>query len=364
MLAEDTTKSYVVGSTNSILLSQKDKYADILTNLDDSSITICSQALKPALTLTVPDRRWIDFLTQTVSETWDEQNPERPNTLGYAGSEEFIRLQFEEYVLALLASVRYKQFMEAKRQDATKVQPILTDIEGDPSAEFGHEWIKLWMKSENFRIFNKFTDSHIFDIVEPHHPCSGGLTVEDVHRRLASQVAELHLDERLQHGRETLNKHLAEGQKKVSTAFNTLWNDIEVMREAQRQKVAEQRASGTYSADGHKQYGSVRMPKAPDFSNAQAGIQAAGKSAGAYLSSWGSWATEKRKVGWGRSVSASSTPTSSPIVDRGELKNGTFAYDTAQEKNTVYVLPSRAAAATAAATLATNVPRPRSRAGR
>jgi hypothetical protein len=45
--------------------------------------------------------------------------------------------------------------------------------------------------------------------------------------------------------------------------------------------------------------------QAPDLTNARA-------SAGAYFSSWGSWASEKRK-GWGnRSASASQTPTSPP----------------------------------------------------
>jgi hypothetical protein len=29
--------------------------------------------------------------------------------------------------------------------------------EGDPANEFGSEWIKAWMQTENFRIFNKFT---------------------------------------------------------------------------------------------------------------------------------------------------------------------------------------------------------------
>jgi Transport protein Avl9 len=67
------------------------------------------------LALTIPDRRWVDFLIQTVNDTWDEEMPDRPKNLGYAGSEEFIRLQFEEYLLALLASVKYHTFLQSKR---------------------------------------------------------------------------------------------------------------------------------------------------------------------------------------------------------------------------------------------------------
>jgi hypothetical protein len=30
-------------------------------------------------------------------------------------------------------------------------------IEGDPADEFGSEWVKAWMQTDNFRIFNKYT---------------------------------------------------------------------------------------------------------------------------------------------------------------------------------------------------------------
>lgn len=39
LLADDGTKSYVVGSTNSLLLQQKDRYSDILINVSTSSHT-------------------------------------------------------------------------------------------------------------------------------------------------------------------------------------------------------------------------------------------------------------------------------------------------------------------------------------
>jgi hypothetical protein len=317
MLTDNDTKSYVVGSTNSLLLAQKERYADILINLDENTITFPSPTVKAALALTVPDRRWIDFLTQTVNDTWDDENPSRPKTLGYAGSEEFIRLQFEEYLLALLSAAKYKQFVEKNKDDAKSLVGENSGGDGiDPAADFGSEWMRAWQRTENYRIFDKFTDSHIFDIVEPNHPCTGGLTIEDVQRRLAAQVAELHLDERIRDGREALGKHLATGQRKVSTAFNNLWNDIEVMREAQRKNAAERRAAGEgmYGDGGAKVNGrpfhaatSLRLPKASDLSQAQATVQAAGMKAGAYLSSWGAWASEKRKTGWGRNISGESS---------------------------------------------------------
>lgn len=228
--------------------------------------------------------------------------------MGYMGSEEFIRLQFEEYLLALLSSAKYHLYLQSQTTSPHKT--VLSDIEGDPITDFNPDWLEVWQRTENFRIFQKFTDSHLFDIVEPRHPCAGGLTIEDVQRRLAQQVAELHLDERFSTGKEVLNKHLATGQKKVSSAFNNLWADIEVMREAQRKRHEEQRAaqaanpnappslsrsSTTSSAGGWEKNPGRFASRAPDLSHAQA----VGQKAGAYLSSWGAWASERRR-GWGK----------------------------------------------------------------
>lgn len=181
MLADQDTKSYIVGSTNSLLLQQKDRYSDILINLDEHTVNISSSSLRNALILSTPDRRWIDFLTQTVNDTWDESHPSRPKDHGYAGSEEFIRMQFEEYLLAMLSAVKYKMYQE---KNAGK-EAIISDFEGDPAGEFSNDYIHAWMATENFRIWHRFTDSHLFDIVDPKHPCSGGLSIEDVQRRLA-----------------------------------------------------------------------------------------------------------------------------------------------------------------------------------
>ncbi|KAK8159656.1 transport protein Avl9-domain-containing protein [Phyllosticta citrichinensis] len=315
MLADRETKSYVVGSTNSLLLQQRDRYSDILINLDEGTINISSPSLRSALILSTPDRRWIDFLTQAVNDTWDEENPGRPNTLGYSGSEEFIRLQFEEYLLALLSSSKYRTYYEAHKD--TLKGPVITEIEGDPAGEFGNDFIAAWEKTENFRIFNRHTDEHLFDIVVPEHPCSGGLTIEDIQRRVNAQVEALHLDERFAHGKETLNKHLAEGQKKVSTAFNNLWADIEAMREAQRRKRDEEAKAAAEKAEKEEKQGSPTS-SISDKDKSNGGSRA--ERASAYLSSWGQWANEKR-AGWrkGKNGPASPPPPDSPIEPKKGL---------------------------------------------
>jgi len=362
MLADYGTKSYIVGSTNSLLLQQKDRYSDILINvsslsivciqsltklslfqLDESTITITSSSLRSALALSAADRRWIDFLTQAITQTWDPEHPSRPKTHGYLGSEEFIRLQFEEYLLALLAAVKYHKYLYAVPHHLRDLSAF-PDIDGDPSVDFNEAWVEAWKSTGSFRIWDKFTENHLFDIVEPRHPTAGGLSIEDINRRLTQQIQELKLDERLVQSREVLNKHLATGHKKVSTAFNHLWADIETLREAQRVRHADARAkelpssfsSGnplsplgqaglaspstpgsdagllpspsrfSYDADGRSSDTPGRgfdtaalRARAPDLSHAQAAVGAVGVKAGAYFSSWGAWAAERRR-GWGK----------------------------------------------------------------
>ncbi|KAI0890222.1 transport protein Avl9-domain-containing protein [Annulohypoxylon maeteangense] len=317
VLADFGTKSYIVGSTNSLLLQQRDRYSDILINLDENTINITSTSLRTALALSHSDRRWIDVITQEVNDTWDEANPGRPKTMGYRGSEEFIRLQFEEYLLSLISSVKYHNYLT---QNAHNPKALLPHIEGDPSVDFSNEWVEYWMRTENYRMWSSHTDSHLFDIVEPKHPCAGGLTVDDVQRRIQQQVQDLHLDERFAVGKEVLGRNLAAGRDKASTMFNRFYADMETLREAQRKRAeetqaAEKNGSATNDADSGK--------------TQQAGGSVSSR-AGAYIGSWTSWADQKRKQGWGRSSGSASSGGwgfGSKRLSRG------FNMDSGSEKN-------------------------------
>ncbi|RDL35715.1 Uncharacterized protein BP5553_06327 [Venustampulla echinocandica] len=292
ILADYGTKSYIVGSTNSLLLQQKDRYSDILINLDDTTINITSSSLRAALTLSVADRRWIDFITQSVNDTWDESNPGRPKTMGYVGSEEFIRLQFEEYLLSLISAVKCHNYLI---HHAHNPKAMLPQVEGDPAHDFGVDWIEAWSRSENYRIWERNTDSHLFDIVEPKHPCAGGLTIDDVQRRIAEQVKEFHLDERFAVGKEVLGRNFAAGREKASTVFNRLYADMEALKEAQRKKHEEARREAERNGTPLPSPGF----SAPDLNGAKQTVQSVGSKAGAYIGSWGTWMGEKRKGGWG-----------------------------------------------------------------
>lgn len=288
LLADVGTKSYIVGSTNSLLLQQRDRYSDILINLDEDTINITSTSLKQALQLSTPDRRWIDFITQTVNDTWDESNPSRPKTLGFMGSEEFIRLQFEDYVVALLSAVKYHNFMI---KHANNPRMLLPHIDGDPVMDFNMDWVEAWMKTENYRIWNSKTEDHLFDIAEPRHICAGGLTIDDVSRRVTQQVQDLHLDEKLAQGKIAAARNWAAAREKGGTMINKFYSELESYREAQRKKAEEAKAIQD-------------LPLATSVVKNSNG-QTYGEKAGSYMSSWASWAGEKRKALAARSSGSS-----------------------------------------------------------
>ncbi|RMZ90603.1 hypothetical protein DV736_g2158, partial [Chaetothyriales sp. CBS 134916] len=136
LLADYDTKSYVVGSTNSLLLQQKEHYADLLVNIDDQNlISILSPSLRQALQLSAADRRWIDALTEKVIETWDEKNPSQPKGMGYQGSEEAIRLAFEEYILSLCSCMAYQQYREGVDGEKKSFDKISRAVKARRSAE-------------------------------------------------------------------------------------------------------------------------------------------------------------------------------------------------------------------------------------
>lgn len=218
--------------------------------------------------------------------------------MGFRGSEEFIRLQFEEYLQALIASVKYQNYLTS---NANNPKAMLDHIEGDPSLDFGAEWVEAWKKTDNYRLWNANTDSHLFDIVEPRHPCAGGLTIDDVQRRIQQQVQDLHLDETFAVGREVLGRNLAAGRDKASTVFGKLYADMEALREAQRKRAEEARATKAATDKN-----GLASPGSPDPSS-KAQPSSVGARAGAYIGSWTSWADQKRRQGWGRSGSHSST---------------------------------------------------------
>ncbi len=261
-LSAPQSQSYVAGSTNTLFLSQRDiidpsssqRYCDVLVNLDETSpsstITILDPALRPALALSAADRRWIDHLTQTVLDTWNPADPSRPTTHGYQGSEDAIRLSFEEYILSLLSSTAYKNHFDNHPNPylSTAAGGVHDERYPDPretATDFNNDFIVQWKTTPNHRLWHNLTsDAAIYDIVEPRHPTAGGLNIEDVQRRVGAAMAELKIDDKVRQGREHAGKALEAGRERVGAGVARFWKEVDSFKARREQSRVRKETEG------------------------------------------------------------------------------------------------------------------------
>ena len=194
--------------------------------------------------------------------------------MGYTGSEDFIRGQFEEYILSLLSSMAYQVYHESivVNNIPTSVANIPDHFPdpGDTAEDFNPEFLAMWRATHNFELFARLTDGNrIFDIIEPRHPTAGGLSVEDVQRRFAQGMADLHLDDRVREGREVVGRTLATGRERVEAGLRGVWAEVERAR-AQRQAKRRSRSTSVGrrgSVDAESKENHDPAPKTATLSN-------------------------------------------------------------------------------------------------
>ena len=88
------------------------------------------------------------------------------------------------------------------------------------------------------------------------------------------------------------------------------------MREAQRKPAAAASTNGAPASTSEDINTNPKALTRVDLTAAQASVQAAGRKAGAYISSWGAWASERRK-GWAEGRASPSTNTSTNSENAG-----------------------------------------------
>ena len=97
------------------------------------------------------------------------------------------------------------------------------------------------------------------------------------------------------------------------------------MREAQRKPGAATSTNGAPASTSEDINTNTKSPPRVDLTAAQASVQAAGQKAGAYISSWGAWASERRK-GWAEGRASPSTIVSASSENAvGEKSPGKLA---------------------------------------
>ncbi|KAL0579872.1 hypothetical protein V5O48_002119 [Marasmius crinis-equi] len=209
------TKSWLCGSTNSIVTQQKE--VDLLVNAETGTVEFRSTTdprLEAKVGLTAADRKWMEDIIRDVNESGE-------GGMQFRGSDDYLRLKFEEYISAALAAVRYRDFL-AKNEGTGVVGG--TGAEATSAEDFNPLWIAEFKHTNAYEVWDRTTDPSLFDIVEPRHPCIDKPSiVGDIGLRFQEGIVDLKLDQQLAPAREAVSRTFTAG----STSF---FNAVEGVR--------------------------------------------------------------------------------------------------------------------------------------
>ncbi|KAI0072460.1 hypothetical protein K474DRAFT_1667802 [Panus rudis PR-1116 ss-1] len=204
------TKSWLCGSTNSIVAQQKE--VDLLVNIETNTFEFRDPRLERSAGLTAADRKWMDDIVKDVNENWASGGPE--GSMHFKGSDDYLREKFDEYISGALSSVKYADFIAKGNGNGV----MISDGSGNPNAvnDFNMLWIAEFKKTHAYEVWDRVTDPVLFDIVEPRHPCGERPSVvSDIGLRLSEGIQDLKIDQQLAPTREAITRTFTAG----STGF-------------------------------------------------------------------------------------------------------------------------------------------------
>ncbi|KAI5481515.1 late secretory pathway protein AVL9 family protein [Pseudohyphozyma bogoriensis] len=313
------TKSYLVGTTNSIFQQQRDCQIDVIVNIETAAVEILNPKLTTWLTLTAADRKWMDEIVTTVDNSYNAADPSRPIGLAFIGSDDFLRAKFEEYICSLLACIKLTDYLAGDR--SKDVLLLGSDLDSKLMPSFNESFVKAFKATPAFELWNRNTDEVIFDLVEPKHPMEGKTNpIEDVGIRLAHGLHDLHLEENLGPTREAISRGITSGSDSLWKTYSSLRSDIG-RRQSELRERREKEGGGP-----------IDLALAPQFvgNTVLAGVDVARTGATAVVSGLGGLFTSSKKSLW-RSTTpeGSSSPTSeggprSGSDDRSRTSSGTY----------------------------------------
>ncbi|KAF8340671.1 transport protein Avl9-domain-containing protein [Cantharellus anzutake] len=227
------TDSFLCGTTNSIMTHQKETFPDLLVNIETNSFDFANPMIERLVSLTAADRKWMDDIVQDVNEGWNEADPQRSSTMQFKGSDDYLRIKFEDYICSALSCLKYTDYLEKN----AKGNITVSGATGDPNVvrNFGEGWLEAFQKSHAFQVWDGITDPVIFDIVEPRHPCDTKPSViSDFGLRISEGIHELNLEKNLGSTKEAISSAINAGSTSFFKAVEGVRSEVSARFSAQR----------------------------------------------------------------------------------------------------------------------------------
>ncbi|KAI9008295.1 transport protein Avl9-domain-containing protein [Gaertneriomyces semiglobifer] len=147
ILTHADTKSFLVGTSNSIFLWNKSIGVDAVANVETGTLEIVNPALNALLNLTPPDKRFIDDIVKSVSASYTptsstSSDPQFSAQLSFAGSDDDIRNRFEQYLCSMLVSVKSEPIAKTSVDPNMRAKEWMTD--------WNTAWVRAWQGTRNY----------------------------------------------------------------------------------------------------------------------------------------------------------------------------------------------------------------------
>jgi hypothetical protein len=317
-LIKSQTRSFLCGSTNAIVRQQND--IELLVDIETCSVEFRDPKIERAVALTPADRKWVDEIVKDVNDTWETEDT---GVRRFKGSDDYVRIKFEEYISAALASFKYGDFLAKGDNSGVLITP---GSGGDSNAQqdFNPIWIAEFRRTNAFDIWQRVTDPMLFDIVEPRHPCNEKPSaISDMTLRLSEGIQDLKLEQQLAPTREAISRTINAGSTNFFKAVEGVKGRFIQRTESTTSVGSTSTSSGTVISSSEIPDGSALTTTPPTQSApAPAGVDAAATLAKERLSGWGAsvgtffstraarFSTQKMSS---PSASAPSSTTGSPV---------------------------------------------------
>ncbi|KAI0260689.1 transport protein Avl9-domain-containing protein [Gloeopeniophorella convolvens] len=313
------TRSFLCGSTNAIVRQQKE--IELLVDVENCSVEFRDPKIERAVGLTPADRKWIDEIVRDVNDTWETEDG---GVQRFKGSDDYLRIKFEEYISAALASVKYGDFLAKGENSGVLITP---GSGGDANAlqDFNPIWIAEYKRTNAFDVWQRITDPMLFDIIEPRHPCNEKPSaIADITLRLSEGIQELKLEQQLAPTREAISRTITAGSTNFFKAVEGVKGRWMQRSTSTASVVSTSTSSGTVEISSVDVLDSGSLTHSPlSTASAPAAVAAQEAPAKERLSGWGAsvgsfFATRTARLSTAAkapspSTSASSSAAASPV---------------------------------------------------
>lgn len=158
LLTDPSVNGFIIGTSN-ILFRQKRQLMDIFMDIEQSTIEAHDPELRRQISLSTEDLRFIDFIVRNVQ--FPKEDAE--------GSEQWIRKQFQGYMLAMLRTA------------------VIAPDGSKDNEHFNGQFMIAWKQSDGFKSWLDNSQSCDFDFeqISSGHPFAGTLSMGDMKLKLA-----------------------------------------------------------------------------------------------------------------------------------------------------------------------------------